>query len=217
MRQSLQPISQRIDELWRVFCPRGWYGQTFAKSFISPFWPVMSIPRSASVLAALVIAASMLLCGVDAEPSSFPVADCTKPCGGDYQCFLCHSGAFKARCFSTANTFPNMACCTSNINTATTCDAGANPRCCESWKPSGGVIAAIVIGSLVAVLLLALGAWWLVRRHRRSSNGYEDLDQPSPTLYAEQFAHHRKRDHPYAARPPDENTKSTYYGSYQSF
>lgn len=159
----------------------------------------------------------VLLAANAQEVTSYAVADCSKPCAGDYVCFLCKSGAYKARCFLQTSTFPNMVCCTSYATTTTTCDAGTNPKCCDSWKPSVGLVVAIALGSLAALIALSILAWYLVRRHRRANGGYEEFDQPTPTVYAEQYAAHQKRHRPYSSNPADTNAQPTAYGSYQSF
>jgi len=151
------------------------------------------------------------------EVPSFPVADCTQPCGGTYVCFPCKYGTFKARCFLPSATFPNMQCCGSYDNRVTTCDTSYNANCCDSLHLSNATIAGIVVGSLILVIALALLAWWAVRRYRRTQNGYEDLDGPTPTVYAEQYAARNKRARPYSTQQPDDGTSPSPYGSYQSY
>lgn len=170
-----------------------------------------------AVLLACTILGSMLVAVNGQGVTSYPVADCSQPCSGDYVCYLCKSGAFKARCFLQSATFPNMVCCTSNANTVTTCDAGSNPKCCDSWSPSTGVIAAIIFGALAIIVILALLAWFFVRRYRQSHGEYDELEGPTPTVYAEQYAAHQKRHRPYSSTTADANYQSTAYGSYQSF
>ena len=151
------------------------------------------------------------------EVGSFPVADCSQPCGGAYLCFPCKYGTFKARCFLSSTIFPNMQCCGSYSNRVTTCDASSNAHCCDSLHLSNSTIAGIAIGCVILVIGLAFFAWWAVRRYRRTHEGYEDLDGPTPTAYAEQYAAHQKRARPYAAQPPNVDNAPSPYGSYQSY
>ena len=177
----------------------------------------MAASSGIALLLVCAYACCMLTTASAQEVTSYPVADCSNPCGGDYVCYLCKSGTFKARCFLPSATFPNMVCCTSNVNYVTTCDASANPKCCDSWKPSTGVVTGIIFGSLAVVIILALLAWYVVRRYRRSQGQYETFDEPTPTIYAEQYAAHQKRHQPYVSQPPTANFQPTPYGSYQSF
>lgn len=159
----------------------------------------------------------MLFLGVcgDDRPASFPIKDCTNPCGGNYVCFKCSSGTYRARCFLPSAIFPNMMCCSSYSSHSTTCDASLNPHCCNSSHLSKTVVALIVVGVLILTLALAFLAWWLVRRYRRSQND-DNPYEPTPTAYAEQYsANYKKRS--FSPNPDGSSVASTHYGSYQSY
>jgi hypothetical protein len=109
-----------------------------------------------------------------------------------------------------------MVCCGSWKNHETTCDTSYNAKCCDSLHLSNGTIAGIIVGCVILTLGLALLAWYVVRRYRRSQEGYEDIE-PTPTAYAEQIAAYEKRGNPYAAQAPKPGVITPAYGSYQSF
>lgn len=108
-----------------------------------------------------------------------------------------------------------MTCCSSNPNRVTTCDSAYRSNCCGGAPLAPGVLAGIIIGSLVLIFALAFLAWYGVRKYRRSQAGYDEFDGATPTMVAEHIDSDSSRAN-YAGSPPIQERKAPY-GTYQSY